>query len=182
MNKVVFAVSGKARHGKDTAADIIESYLGNYSEYIHRIAYADELKKIAYSLGWDGQKDEAGRTYLQNLSEPIKVYNGLDYFSNIVIDDIIAESPKYSIITDVRFIFEAQGLEKLKDYGFHVVFIRVSRVDDGTWESPLTIEQQNHESEIGLDYFVGNVEMIKVVNDNLDDFTKRVEDIVINNI
>ena len=67
--KIVIGISGKAQHGKDTLAKILQQKYGG--EITH---FADLLKEQLKLIGWDGEKDEGGRTLLQKFSAPIKEY------------------------------------------------------------------------------------------------------------
>lgn len=176
MSKTIYAVSGRARHGKDTAADVIEDILGK--ENIIRVAYADHLKDIAKSIGWNGEKDEKGRTLLQNLSEPIKEYHGRDYFSKYVCNLIENSELNEFLITDVRFLFEAKGLEEMQEKGYNVVLIRVFREEDETWESPLTDEQKLHESEVEMDSYEGIIDILRIQNKDLSEFQEKIKEVV----
>ena len=56
----VILLSGKARSGKNTAAEVIlKEYTGI------PFAFADDIKTVAYKyFGWHGEKDELGRKTL----------------------------------------------------------------------------------------------------------------------
>lgn len=60
---IVIGITGLARSGKDTVADIL---VGQYGFY--KIGMADPIYKIAKEYyGWDGQKDNRGRKLLQDI-------------------------------------------------------------------------------------------------------------------
>ena len=67
----IFLISGKAESGKNTVADFIANYyMKSYidkNNFIRGVAFADEVKSIAYNLGWDGVKDSKGRELLQQI-------------------------------------------------------------------------------------------------------------------
>lgn len=52
---------GLAGSGKDTAAKALMK-LG-----YRRLAFADELKSLAFYFGWDGEKDEDGEHFCKSL-------------------------------------------------------------------------------------------------------------------
>ena len=58
----IICISGKAGHGKDTLAGVLEEKLTQKGERVLITHYADLLKWMCEKLfGWDGVKDEAGR-------------------------------------------------------------------------------------------------------------------------
>ena len=85
-------LSGKAGAGKDTCGEYLVS-LG-YKRY----AFADELKEIARELGWNGEKDEKGRTFLQELGSAGRNYDPDMWIA--VIEKMKKENQKGSSVTD----------------------------------------------------------------------------------
>lgn len=145
--KKVYLVIGKAQNGKDTVAEKAMSLLeGNGKKCDHK-AFARLLKEQALSLGWNGEKDDAGRTFLQHLGDIMKEYHGKDYYAGHVLGQILTDvDDKVYFITDCRFKIE---LELFKNCPLiDAKTIRIVRKD---FVSPLTKEQQNHPSEIDLD-------------------------------
>lgn len=144
----VITISGKARHGKDTSAQILKSFLENAGKKVLIIHYADYLKFICKQyFGWNGEKDLAGRTLLQlvgtekvRAKEPDFWVSIVDKFMNVFQDDY-----DYFIIPDTRFPNE---IEFLKKAGWIVMTIKVIRPD---FDNGLTEKQRNHPSETALD-------------------------------
>lgn len=146
----IFSISGAARNGKDSVADIIMEKLDGRST---KIAMADYLKYIAKRhYGWSGEKDEDGRSLIQYLgTERIREELGWSTFhAERVCQDIkiIERKFDYVFIPDVRFRNEVYYTQaKFPD---NVTTIHVERLN---FESPLTKEQQNHKSERDLGGF-----------------------------
>lgn len=112
------AICGLAGDGKDTLADLLVAEYG-----FQKDSMAADLKRIAKDIGWDGNKDAAGRRLLQHLGTEV----GRAYNENIWINKIaprIYNSPAPVVIPDVRFINE---LEFLRHAGF--LTVRVVRGD-----------------------------------------------------
>lgn len=149
MKKIII-FSGKAQHGKDTSAEIMMDKLTSEGYKCIRCAFGDYVKfacKQYYK--WNGEKDEFGRWLLQNVGTD-KVRNKLpDFWVKRIYEDIehiIKDDFDYIFITDARFPNEIDLLkEKYKEL---CTAIRVIR---SNFESPLTEEQQEHESETSLD-------------------------------
>jgi hypothetical protein len=148
MNKpIILCICGKARHGKNTFADILKE---QSKKNILQIAYADYLKYVARKyFGWDGQKDEKGRTLLQQLGTEDARANNPDVWVDTVIGLVKAIGHKYDYIvtTDCRFPNE---INRWEEEGFTVYAIHVERPK---FDNGLTEEQKSHESENALNSF-----------------------------
>lgn len=139
--------SGRARHGKDTSAEIIKEILESRGYKVLVTHYADLLKFICKNFfGWNGEKDEAGRTLLQQIgTNCIREQNPnywVDFVANLV--KILPGKWDYVIIPDVRFPNE---ITRIRDAGFSATHVRIIRPD---FESQLTEEQKKHPSETAL--------------------------------
>lgn len=144
----VILISGKARHGKDTIAGFIKSTLEANGNSVLVAHYGDLVKYVCKTFfGWDGEKDEKGRTLLQKVGTDAIRAKCPDYWVSF-ISDIMGFFPgewDYTLIPDCRFPNE---VEYIKSAGFDAVHLRVVR--EG-FVSPLTPEQQAHPSETALD-------------------------------
>ena len=140
--------SGRARHGKDTSAEIIKDNLEARGYRVLITHYADLLKFICKNFfGWNGEKDEAGRTLLQQVGTNCIREQDPDYWVDFVANLIRMFPDRYDfvIIPDTRFPNE---IDRIADAGFPVTHVRIIRTD---FESQLTEEQKNHPSETALD-------------------------------
>lgn len=154
----VILISGKAQNGKDTVAGILQKQLVADSNRVLVTHYADLLKYICRNyFGWDGNKDEQGRQMLQYVgTDVIRKQNPtlwVDFVAMIL--KYFHENWDYVIIPDCRFPNE---VTTMIENGFDTVHLRVVR---DNFESPLTLEQQQHPSETALDdvtpdYYVVN--------------------------
>ena len=161
----VILLSGKARSGKDTAADAI---LGEYQG--KTFAFADDIKTIAYNyFGWHGEKDELGRKLLQGIGTTGRNYNR-DIWVNDTIDRIQwwtrqSSDNQLAVVTDTRYPNEIQ---RIKHEFSDVVTIRITRD---------SVEKLKHPSETALDqwtdwdYVVGN-------NGTKEEFQKKILEIM----
>lgn len=116
---VVLAIMGKAGSGKDTAAYYLSKLLPNK---VQRYAFANKLKQVASMMGWDGKKDTKGRKLLQDLGTIGREYIK-DIWVDYVIVQILLDSPKIAVITDVRYPNEIYRLENFfnKVYTIRVI-------------------------------------------------------------
>lgn len=143
----VILISGKAGHGKDTLAGYMKNYLESRGQKVLIIHYGDLLKYICKSLfGWDGKKDDRGRTLLQYVGTDVIRKQKPDYWVQFVADmlSFFPDVWDFVIIPDVRFPNEIEGLA-----GFNPYVIRIVRPGFNM----LTEEQQKHASETALDGF-----------------------------
>lgn len=144
----VIAISGHAKNGKDTVANIIENELEMNGFRVQIIHYADLLKFICKRyLGWNGKKDEEGRTLLQEVGTYGFRWHDPNFWVDFVatVLEVLGDRWDYVLIPDTRFPNE---IDVLKEKGFDVTHLRVVRSDANTG---LTEEQQKHESETALD-------------------------------
>lgn len=148
MTMKVIAVSGHARHGKDTVAKMLQEQLKADGNKVLITHYADLLKYICTTFfGWDGKKNEEGRTLLQYVGTDVVRKQEPNYWVDFVSDILcyFNEHWDFVIIPDTRFPNE---FNRLKERGLDAVHLRVVRPD---FVSPLTAEQQAHPSETALD-------------------------------
>lgn len=145
---LVILVSGKAGHGKDTFASYLKDILGE-NEIVEHINLAYVLKQEALEAGWNGRKDEEGRSFLQWFGEKKREED--IYYCCKKLEKIIPEETDILIVGDCRQEHEVNYFRE-KDY--EVVTIRVIRYVEGKpFENNLTEEQKNDTTETGLDNF-----------------------------
>ena len=112
------------------------------------IHQADLLKYICKAFfNWNGEKDEAGRTLLQQVGTNVIRKVEPDFWVDFIakVTGFFKDTWDYIIVPDTRFPNE---LEKLKANDANIFHVRVIR--EG-FKSPLTEEQQQHPSETALD-------------------------------
>lgn len=144
----IICISGKAQHGKDTSAELLNHMLQNHGKRTVIMHYADLLKYICEKyFGWNGLKDAAGRTLLQKVGTDIVRKRAPDYWVNHLVKliDVFYDVWDYVIIPDTRFPNE---IDTWKESGYDVVHVRIDRP---YFNSPLDAEQQQHPSETALD-------------------------------
>lgn len=150
----VICISGKAGHGKDTAANFLKEQLELGENSVLITHYGDLVKYVCRTfLDWDGQKNEAGRELLQTVGTDIIRDEDPDYWVRFVAD-ILRFFPRtwdYVLIPDARFQNEIEYLTKS---GFDVAHMRIVR--DGH-VSDMPEEQQNHISETALDDYLPDI-------------------------
>jgi energy-coupling factor transporter ATP-binding protein EcfA2 len=149
ITMIVVGITGQAGSGKTTLANMmLDLFIGS-----KQLNFADNLKKIAESMGWNGKKDEKGRRLLQLLgtecgrqciSENIWVSLWEDSRIKLEKRDIPC-----IICGDVRFANEAEHIHKLDGSILRVIGRRGPNTDF------------EHESERGIpnlfcDYIIDN--------------------------
>ena len=144
----IICVSGKAQHGKDTCAGIMQRLLGEQCKKVRIIHYADLLKYICKTyFDWDGEKDDYGRDLLQRIGTDIIRAKNPNYWVDFVIDflKLVPTEWDYVIIPDTRFPNEVFSMKEAFPGTLHVRIIRPN------FDNGLSVEQQNHISETALD-------------------------------
>ena len=150
---IVVPISGKAGHGKDTLAGFMKTELERRGKRVLITHYGDLVKYVCRMFfGWDGQKDEAGRTLLQRVGTDVVRKQRPDYWVDFVRDMLMFFDGQwdYVLVPDTRFPNEVDGLDPLR-----VIHVRIIRPGYST----LTPEQQAHPSETALDRYQ-NVQIV----------------------
>lgn len=149
----IICIAGKARHGKDTAANYMKKKIELSGKKVLIMHYADLLKYICKTIfNWNGVKDEKGRQLLQYVGTDVIRQQAPDYWVDFVIGvlNMFYGDWDYVLIPDCRFPNE---IERLKEAEFDTISVKIVRDD---FVSELTSEQQEHISETALDDYEFN--------------------------
>jgi len=147
---MIITLSGKAESGKDLCADIMREALvasGRTAIVIHQ---ADYLKYICKTyFGWDGVKNERGRSILQEVGTDLVRAKYPNYWIDATMKTILILEHLYDffLIPDCRFPNE---IDVPRHAGFEVESVLVIRTDH---VNSLTPEQKLHPSETALDNY-----------------------------
>lgn len=179
INKKIFIISGKARHGKNTVADLIKEYYENQNLKVINDSYAYYIKDYAKRISdWDGNEDTKPRELLQQLGTNL-IRQNIDrlFFINRMIEDLKVFSYFYDIITISDGRFEEE-LDLIKNKFDNVILIKVDRPN---FDNGLTQEQKNHPTETSLDnynkfdYIIENDSTIENLKEKVNQILKEVE-------
>ena len=165
----VCCISAKARHGKDTAAEILKEYLENRGQRVLIIHFADLLKFICKQFfGWDGQKDENGRTLLQYIGTDVVGAKRPAYWAEFIVSflQLFENDWDYVLIPDCRYPVEVVTLKN----SFVTVLLRLERPN---FNNGLTKAQQEHPSEVAMDN--ADFDVILYNEGSLVDFESKVK-------
>jgi dephospho-CoA kinase len=184
----VIGITGAARSGKDSTADILAKLLNGRS---CKVAMARELKYLARDyFGYKDIKDEADRKILQELGTDtirIKLHKPLFHVQRACETiEIIQDKYDFIFCPDVRFDNEAYYLQS--NFLDKVIFIKVERIGENQ-DDNLTAEQHNHKSENALvtfkdyDYIIKSEtgldklknEIKKVMKNFIDEYRQETE-------
>lgn len=169
----VILFSAKSQHGKDFAANIFKKQLEANGKKVLITHYADLLKYICKTFfGWDGNKDENGRTLLQHVGTDIIRKEKPNYWVDFISDflTIFHDEWDYVLIPDTRFPNEISCLKHNRI--LDVITIRINRPD---FKSNLTEEQLKHKSETSLDNYEFDY---YIENTTLEDVERQVLSII----
>lgn len=175
MPKIIL-ISGKAQSGKDTFAQIFKDNAETQGKKVLIIRYGDIVKFVCKEyLGWDGNKDLAGRTLLQTIGTDVGRKKDPNVWVNCIMNIVNAISSLYDyvLIPDVRFENE---ITKWINLSFDYITVRINRVnaDNTPFDNGLSYKQKNHISETSLDNYVFDY---YITNRKLFDFGREVIDI-----
>ena len=178
--KTVLLISGKAGHGKDTFAQMLQNEFEAQNKRVLTIHFADLVKFYATKYaGWNGEKNIEGRALLQKIGNDTFRAIEPNYWSYItaICAKVMLQYFDYDIILipDNRYPNE---IDIVKEYNDSVKTIRIERYDDNDrlWNNPnLTNEQKQNEGEIALDGYVFDY---LIYNHNLDELHESAQELV----
>lgn len=169
----VICISGKARHGKDTLAGMLNEQLTAKGYRVLTTHFGDLVKYICEKFfNWDGTKDEKGRTLLQYVGTDVVRKQRSSYWTDFVVSvlELFPNEWDYVLIPDCRFPNE---VECFIEHGMDTTLIRINRPN---FVSNLTPEQLKHPSETVMDDYPPN---LYVINDGtLKDLSNSIKDIL----
>jgi hypothetical protein len=164
----VICISAKARHGKDTAAKLMKEYLESVGKRVLIIHYADLLKFICTNyFGWDGNKDDKGRTLLQHIgTDTIRAENP-SYWVDFVINllKIFKNEWDFVLIPDCRCPIEVTKMEE----NFNTKLIRVYRP---CFDNGLSQKHSQHPLETAMDNY--NVDVTILNDSDIETFKSKL--------
>lgn len=164
----IILISGKAQHGKDSVAKMLKQKYEQQNKKVLIAHYGDLVKFVCEKyFNWDGKKDEAGRTLLQWIGTDIVRSVNPNYWVDFVkgMLSMFKGEWDYVLIPDCRFKNEMQWDEE-----WNTITVRINRIN---FNSPLTLEQQNHPSETELDDY--NFDYVIDCESGLDKLEFEVE-------
>ena len=149
---IIFLFTGKARHGKDTAANFLKEYFELDNKKVIFSQYSKYIKFYCKEMyDWDGREETKPRELLQQLGTEVirNKLNKAEMFIERQVDDIEIYSYFYDaiMVSDIRLPREIEGLkEKYKK----IVVINIYRPN---FESDLNNEQKKHITETAMDNY-----------------------------
>lgn len=150
--KTITLISGKAQNGKDFTANVLKNIYESNNETAVIMHYGDLLKNYARDYyGWDGKKDEAGRSLLQNLGTAIRRKDP-DYWVNALLSAMQVVEFDHILVADCRYPNEIDAVKAF--YNDSAVEVRSIRVIRPEYDNGLTKEQKEHSSETALDDYL----------------------------
>lgn len=173
----IIGLAGRARSGKDTVANYLVEHYG-----FKQFSYAQHLKDVAETAGWNGQKDIRGRILLQELGDVLRRYD-----ESIFINNLIGKMKYYNmvlegfgtlttppqeakiVVSDVRLLPE---IEALKNLGASIWYIQ--RNVEGMEKVPAHITETLNPDSYKFDYVFDNSNSFEALYSGVDQATKEV--------
>lgn len=149
--KEIIAIRGKAFSGKTTVKDAVMAARSCSTMRIQYLPMATKLKHIAYQIGWNGLKDSAGRSLLQNIGDTGRSYNPYSWVNYICEESFYVCQYDAIIVDDLRYPEEAimlQAVAKLHGAKFTVLHVKApAAVRAKRRERIGAVDPGNHSSE-----------------------------------
>lgn len=173
----LYILSGKARHGKTTTANLIKEVYAKYGKNVVITSFAKYIKMYAKEItDWDGSEETKPRKLLQTLgTEVIRGKLGKeDFFVKRIDEDLDV----YKLFTDIVVIEDARiPLEIDYFVNKYKNSVKTIHIERGDYRSCLTPLEQSHETEKGLDNY--DAYIYTIVNDGtIDDLKSRVSSLI----
>jgi len=172
---IIVLISGKARHGKDTLARMVQEVLPDYLLTPQVVSFADAVKReVKETYKWNGEKDDYGRNLLQSHGQMRREQDS-EYWIKLT-------EARFYKVADVVLIPDARYTNEInyfRERGYTCLTVRVVRCneDDSPFDNGLTSEQQSHISETDLDEFPFDIR-IKRISGAKNMGQKRIADII----
>lgn len=171
----IYILAGKARSGKDTAAEMIIKHYENQDRKVVLIGFSDYIKDYAKKItNWDGSDETKPRELLQVLGTDIVRKNfGENFFVNRICDDIAVYKYYFDVvvISDARFPNE---LDIPKERFANVKTIKVERPN---FVNELSTKQKQHITEKALDDY-NNYDYIIKNDGDMEDLEMKVKQMI----
>lgn len=179
-NLTIILISGKARHGKTTFANMLKEEHALIGRKAVATSYAKYLKLYAKELtDWDGENDTKPRKFLQDLGTEIRKSLGKpEFFVKRLEDDIDVYSQFAStvMVDDARLPIEIEYFKN--KYHNRVKTIKIIRPN---FVNSLGELEQAHETENELnnyeafDYTIMNDGTLEDLRTKARDLLERIE-------
>lgn len=174
-NPLIYLISGKARHGKDTTAAIIKDYYLEKGKKVITLQYSSYIKEYAKKISnWDGSEETKPRELLQQLGTNV-IRKKIDPL--FFVDAIIKDMKVYSYFFDVIIVSDVRTPEEIdhpKDDFKNVISFNIRRVN---FEDGLTEEQRKHYTEIALDNY-NKFDYIVMNDGTIENLKEKVNNIL----
>lgn len=165
IDPLLIGLSAKARYGKDETVEHMTRLLAP-DLVVRRVAFADGVREEARELwGWNGVKDAAGRTLLQEIGAHRRAEDPEYWIKRAFSKIDLGFSRTIWMIPDVRYVNEAN---RVRELGGEVWRIERRGRDGHPFVNGLSAIQQTHPSETDLDNYPFDQELFNV--GTIDDF------------
>lgn len=106
-DKTIIGLLGPSTGGKSS---LVQGICDIAPKTYCRVSFADYLKRVATTRGWDGSKTPEGRAFLQKTSEDLKAEFGEDVFFRVGIEIALHCDQPIVIFDDTRFLIEITNM------------------------------------------------------------------------
>ena len=140
---MIIAAMGPAGHGKSIFMQKLDRQLGllHGSEFPgprRHLNFKSDVERIAYKIGWDGQCDEKGCAFLNELALIVRKGLGVNYLVNLwkLKADLALSLGNVILVDDVCFDNQAAAILKYPES--HLIEIRTPKKNGNSLYPGLT--------------------------------------------
>ena len=129
MKKHIYVINGSGGVGKDTFVELIKKCLQDrqLNGVLINFSSVDDIKRIAYELGWDGGKSEKDRKFLSDLKYLATEYNDFPFnCMKKMVHSFKADEVSLVLFLHIR---EPKEIERaVAEFGCKTILIKRDRV------------------------------------------------------
>jgi dephospho-CoA kinase len=121
---LIIAITAEKESGKTTVCKKLQELFERDTQKVAICSFAGPLKRLAKSLGWNGEKDEKGRTILQRLGTDVCRNIDDQYWLKRMqeqLNQANLESVDVVLIDDLRFLNEYAFLQNIGALPFKLI-------------------------------------------------------------
>jgi hypothetical protein len=163
---MIFIINGSNGVGKDTFVKFFRKYS---KKPVANISSVSGVKKLAKTMGWDGEKTDKSRKFLSNLKDVWTQFNNGPF--NFVIDEVEYYQERYKECYTFLHVREPKEIQKLVDKYGSLCYTLLIKRDKEVANNHADLQVNDYEYNIEFD----NNYDIKTFENDVKSFVEVIE-------